>query len=162
MRFSHLADGRRTLALDGCDGAGKSTLARMVAQDHGFTIIHSARTPDDIDLAARYRDILADGIARIVLDRCFISELVYGPLRHGRSRISVDDAISLAQAVTARDGAVVHLTGPPDAIHARLRARDGDSAASLAEVAELVTAYERVFAIIGNAVPVVRISTVSD
>ncbi|MFF1342085.1 hypothetical protein ACFVYT_30055 [Streptomyces sp. NPDC058290] len=70
----------RTLVLEGCDGAGKSTLAALFAARHGFTVIHSPRTPD---LTARY---LAQG-GRLILDRSFISELVYGPLLRGASRI---------------------------------------------------------------------------
>ncbi|MFL6112606.1 MAG: hypothetical protein ACJ786_14810 [Catenulispora sp.] len=33
------------------------------------------------------------------MDRCFISELVYGPLHRGRSRLSLEDAFDLAEAV---------------------------------------------------------------
>lgn len=155
---AHLAAAHQTFALDGCDGAGKTTLARHLADLHGFTVVHSARTPDHVDLTARYRQILA-APGRIFLDRCFVSELVYGPLRHGRSRITLDDAVSLAAAVVARDGALVHLTGLPTALHARLLARDGDTAAGLAEVEELVAAYERVFTVIAASVPVIRLDT---
>lgn len=44
----------RTVVLEGCDGVGKSTLAQQLARDFGFTIVHSARTPDGINLAERY------------------------------------------------------------------------------------------------------------
>jgi hypothetical protein len=45
----------RTVVLEGCDGVGKSTLAQRLALDFGFTIVHSARTPDGVNLAERYR-----------------------------------------------------------------------------------------------------------
>ena len=74
------------IVLDGCDGTGKTTIAEAMRAQHGYTVIHSGRTPDGTDIAGRYRDILARP-GRIVLDRSFISELVYGPLFHGRSRL---------------------------------------------------------------------------
>jgi MoxR-like ATPase len=72
----------RTVVLEGGDGVGKSTLAQQLARDLGFTIVHSARTPDGVDLAERYQQILSR-LERLVLDRSFVSELVYGALRHG-------------------------------------------------------------------------------
>lgn len=152
MNLDQLAAEYRTLALDGSDGAGKTTLAHHLAAGHGFTVHHSARTPDGISLIARYRRILA-APGPLVLDRCFVSELVYGPRYHGRSRITLGQAIKLAKAVAARDGALVHLTGPPAALHDRLLARDGRTAASGNEVEALVTAYDRVFDAIAEALP---------
>ena len=73
--------------LEGCDGVGKSTLAQELARDFGFTIVRSTRTPDGINLAERYQRILSRP-GRLALDRSFISELVYGHLHHGGSRLN--------------------------------------------------------------------------
>ncbi|MGH3569147.1 MAG: hypothetical protein ACRDRH_24610 [Pseudonocardia sp.] len=160
MNLDLLATTYRTIVLDGCDGAGKTTLAQRLSTAHRFTAVHSARTPDGTDLLVHYRGILARP-GRLVLDRCFVSELVYGPLRHRRSRITLTQAVELAETVVARDGTLIHLTGTPSAIYARLRARDDDTAATPTEVAELVTAYEHVFAAITAQLPghVLRIDT---
>lgn len=152
MNVDQLATTYRTLALDGCDGTGKTTLAHQLATRYGFTVVHSTRTADGIDLIARYQQILA-APGLLVLDRCFVSELVYGPLRHGRSRLTVDEATRLTETIAARDGALIHLTGTPATIHARLQARDGGNAASASEVATLVTSYESVFAAIADRLP---------
>jgi thymidylate kinase len=72
----------QTVVLEGCDGVGKSTLAQQLARDLGFTIVHSTRTPNGVDLAERYQQILSRP-ERLALDRSFVSELVYGPLHHG-------------------------------------------------------------------------------
>jgi ABC-type branched-subunit amino acid transport system ATPase component len=47
------------IVLEGCDGTGKTTLATTLAARHDYSVIHSGRTPDDVDLLARYRSILA-------------------------------------------------------------------------------------------------------
>ncbi|OLT19779.1 hypothetical protein BJF79_47595, partial [Actinomadura sp. CNU-125] len=120
------------IVLEGCDGVGKTTLATKLAHHHGYQHLHATRTPDGIDLAERYRTILATP-GRLVLDRCFISELVYGPLLHGRSRLTLEQVCDLTAAVGSREGLLVHLTAPPETIAARLHQRDG-TAPSLSEV----------------------------
>jgi hypothetical protein len=52
-----------------------------------------------------------------------------------------------------RDGALIHLTGPPAVIHGRLLAGDGHCAATVDEIETLVSAYERVFNAIATALP---------
>jgi thymidylate kinase len=143
-----------TIVIDGCDGTGKTTLARQLAADHGYTVVHSGRTPDHVDLAGRYRGILAaDG--PLVLDRCFLSELVYGPLHRHHSRITWDDALELAVAVTRRRGVFVHLTGPPGAVHARLLARDG-AAPAVPQIRGILHAYQQVFTRLAGHAPVIH------
>jgi thymidylate kinase len=157
MNAVQAAAAYQTVVLEGCDGAGKTTLAAHLTQAHGFTVVHSIRTPDHLDLAGRYRDLLQQPV-RLVLDRCFISELVYGPLRRGRSRLTWVQAFDLAEAVAARNGVFLHLTAPPAVIHARLIQRDG-TAEDLAEVTALVAAYHRAFETLSSYAPVLTIDT---
>ena len=115
-------------------------------------------TPDGVDLAERYRQILSQP-GRLALDRSFVSELVYGPLRHGGSRLTDVEAYDLAALVARRDGVLVHLTATASAIRARLLVRDGPAAACLADIKSLITAYERVVATFTAYLPVVRLDT---
>jgi thymidylate kinase len=147
------------IVLDGCDGTGKTTLARALRDQHGHTVIHSGRTPDGTDLADRYRQLLATP-GPVVLDRSFISELVYGPLYHGRSRITQETAASLASDAAWRGGVLVHLTGTPDAIAARLRSRDR-TAPPASDIRAIIDAYHAAFAFLAEAAPVITADTTS-
>lgn len=147
------------IVLDGCDGTGKTTLAQAISRRHGHMVIHSGRTPDGTDIHARYRQILAEP-GPAVLDRSFISELVYGPLYHGRSRLTPEDAASLARTVAARGGTLVHLTARPDAIIARLRSRDG-TAPSLGDITAIIDGYHMAFALLAGTAPVITADTTS-
>ena len=63
------------------------------------------------------------------------------------------------RSVARRDGVLVHLTAPATTVHARLRVRDGATAASLTDIESLITAYERVVTTLVPYLPIVRIDT---
>jgi thymidylate kinase len=143
----------QVIVLEGCDGTGKTILAGILRDRHGYNIIHSGRTPDGTDLTDRYRQILATP-GKVVLDRSFVSELVYGPLFHDWSRVAVPDAIDLARRAAARGGVFVHLTGDADVIAARLRSRDG-TAPPLERLRAIIDAYHNSFRLLADAAPVI-------
>jgi thymidylate kinase len=150
-----------TIVIEGCDGAGKSTLANRIAVAHGHAIVHSARTPDGLDLVDRYQRILAR-IGRFVLDRCFLSEAVYGPLYRGHSRLTCDQIIGLAVRVADRDGVCVHVTAPPTVIAERIAARGEPRGLSTVEAAKITARYEEVFIVIADHVPVLFFDTADE
>jgi thymidylate kinase len=152
-----LASEHDVIVLEGCDGVGKTTLAAALAARHGYTIVHATRTPEGTDLFAKYRSILTRP-GPLVLDRSFVSELVYGPLEHVRSRLTFHDATRLAVGVAERGGVLVHLTGQPEQIAARLLARDG-RAPPLQHIRALTTAYVGVFTDLAAHAPVITIDT---
>jgi thymidylate kinase len=152
------AAGYETVALDGCDGAGKTTLAARLHAEHGFAIVHADRTPEHLDLSQRYHEILA-GPGRIVLDRCFLSELVYGPLYYGRSRLTWDQCLDLITAVVDRAGVFVHVTATPTTIHARLNERSDGHSPSLAEIGQISAGYVQIFDQLKLRIQIVEIDT---
>lgn len=145
------------IVLEGCDGTGKSTLAAVLADRYGYASVHCGRTPDGIDLPGRYQAILT-APGKLVLDRSFISELVYGPLDHGRSRLTIGDALALARRVAGRNGVLVHLTGQPQAIIDRLRARGGQDP-DPCRVEAIIHTYLQVFALLDGVGPVITADT---
>jgi predicted ATPase len=147
----------RIIILEGCDGVGKTTCAANLAAHHGFRIQHAARSPEGTDLYAKYQTVLTQP-GPLVLDRSFVSELVYGPLAHGRSRLSFAQAAGLAAAAAERDGVLIHLTGQAEQVVARLLARDGH-APPPSRIRALTAAYADVVARLAAYVPVITVST---
>ena len=157
MGWEELTAGYPVVVLEGCDGTGKSTLAQLLSSRRGYTVIRTGRLEDGPDLADRYR-ALFDQPGNLVLDRNFVTELVYGPLRHGRSRLDPDQAVRLAFALADRGGVLVHLTAHPKALAWRLRARDGYSPA-LDWIRAVVRSYRDVFAGLDGTAPIVTLDT---
>jgi hypothetical protein len=152
-----LTAGYPVVVCEGCDGTGKSTLAAELSARRGYTIIRSGRLDEGPDLADRYRAVF-DQPGNLVLDRSFITELVYGPLRNGRSRLDPDQAARLAFALADRGGLLVHLTAHPKALAWRLRLRDGH-APPLAWLRSVVRSYRDVFVAMDGTAPIVTLDT---
>jgi len=145
------------IVLEGCDGTGKTTRASALAERHGYTVLHSDRLADGTDLAEQYLSVLRLP-GKIALDRSFISEIVYGTVREGRSRLSARQAAELAFFLADRGGVLVHLTGSPEMLAERLRARDG-YAPAMERLCALLQAYRDVFAGLTDAAPIVTTDT---
>lgn len=153
----HLAQ-YETIVFEGCDGAGKSTLARAAADAFGATLMHSALTPPGTDLVAAYTRLL-DQRGRLVFDRCFLSELVYGPLYRGHSRLTYPQFAGLVRHVAARGGIFVHVTAPPLEIRRRLDERAGEEPPSLTAITDICRRYDELFTAVSTLTPVFKIST---
>jgi hypothetical protein len=94
-----------------------------------------------------------------VLDRCFLSELVYGPIYHGRSRLTWDQCLDLVTAVVDRAGVYVHVTETSATIHARLNDRPDGRSPSLAEIGQISAGYVRIFDRLKPRIQIVEIDT---
>lgn len=110
------------IILEGCDGVGKTTLANLLLH-RGYKSLHFDYDPT-LSIKEKYQIILSkDYRDNIVLDRSFISEMVYGPLKRGYSRLSDQDFSELLQMVNKQGGRVVLLDAAPEIIYNRIRKR---------------------------------------
>ncbi|MFF1680572.1 hypothetical protein [Streptomyces sp. NBC_00564] len=124
----------RTLVVEGPDGVARTALIAQLTR-HGFVIRRSRGHLHHVDPIRPYRELLA-APGRLAVDGSIIHELVYGPLRRGRSRVTWIQALDFAEAVAERDGALIHVTGGTD---------DTEAAG----------AYERAFRTLAQHAPVV-------
>ena len=58
VTLGQIALSYRIVAVEGCDGTGKTTLAERLVTEYGFSVIHSPRTPDHVELTDRYQQII--------------------------------------------------------------------------------------------------------
>ncbi|MEU6227650.1 hypothetical protein [Streptomyces sp. NPDC047042] len=136
----------RTLFVEGHEGVHRGRLFTQLAQ-FGFPLRRPPTGLHHLDPARPYRELLA-APGRFVVDGGVIGELVYGPLRRGRSRVTWIEALDLAEAIAEREGAMIHLTGGEGC---------GESGDEGAETAAAALAYARVFETLAQHVPVVNV-----
>jgi hypothetical protein len=146
MRTLHEAVAQcRTLVVEGRDDIGRSALLAELDRN-GFLIRRSRGQLHHVDPTRPYRELLA-APGRLAVDGGVIHELVYGPLRHGHSRVTWIQALDFAESVAERDGALIHLT---DSLTDSQREPDAESA-------EVAAAYHRAFRTLAQHVPVVTL-----
>ncbi|MFJ6835803.1 hypothetical protein [Streptomyces sp. NPDC091209] len=128
----------RTLVVEGPDGLDRHALLAELVRHH-FLVRPLHGHLHHVDPTQPYRELLT-APGRLAVDGGLVHELVYGPLRRGRSRVTWIQALDFAEAVAERDGALVHMTGETD-----------DT--------EAARAYERVLGTLAQHVPVITLDT---
>ena len=99
--------------IEGPDGAGKTTLAKRIAEKSGLPYVHMGPPdPADPDLILAYRDRLVEGG---VIDRLALSERIYGPLLRGEDRIGDRGWDEIQNHMVAAGAVQVLCLPPPDA-----------------------------------------------
>lgn len=107
------------IVIEGCDGSGKSTLARDLVErlhrcfpDAETRLVH--RGPPQQHVLTEYElEIEAyrpDGRTHLVIDRWHLGELVYGPLRRGRSQLDLGGLLHVELLLASRGAVGVYLT----------------------------------------------------
>lgn len=118
------------IMLDGVDGAGKSTFALKLkdAWDGPAQIIHKTQftgSPvDEYELSLKH---YTPGTGHLlILDRWFLSEIIYGHTMREFSKLAKLDALHIMKLLNSRGSANVIMTAPQEALAYRLALRGED------------------------------------
>lgn len=104
---------------EGPDGAGKTTLARAVAAETGWSYLHAG---------APSRDALIEYTAPVehgswVLDRWHLGEMLYGPRYRGKAGLTATQFAAVEEFLAERGAVVVFCTGTFRELSKRILAR---------------------------------------
>ncbi len=96
------------IIIEGPDGAGKTTLAKGFTE---YTYHHEGPPGFGYDLL-RYYTNLVTNFDNYIFDRHALSELVYGPILRGGSRITIEEVEILYKYKMAGDRLIICLPPP--------------------------------------------------
>lgn len=148
--------GTYNIVLEGVDRVGKSTIASTLAAD-GYSIVHSGFKADHTDIVNHHMNLVRV-TSPTVLDRCFISEEVYGPVIRGASRFRREEFSLLAQALADNHFCVIYVEESVEKILERLSADRSDHEEVIKHLPALLKRYNDVLSDLARFVPVIRIS----
>lgn len=143
------------IILEGCDGTGKTTLAKILADRYGLDICHC--TQDDPGDYEFYRQTLRK--ENVIWDRHTLGELIYPKVFGRDQKISSEDARLLMHYAKEEGVTVLVLTTDIKSIHNRIDARGDEDIRvhdSLAEINRKFKFYAKEFRI-----PIIDTSTMT-
>lgn len=118
------------IIIEGCDGTGKTTLAKLLANKYGLDICHCTQyDPKDFEF---YKQTARK--ENIIWDRHTIGELIYPNVFGRKAEISPEDARIALSYAKENNGKVFILTADEDVIRSRLMARGTEDPAILEKI----------------------------
>lgn len=152
--------------IEGPDGAGKTTLCqRLLSAIPGSELKHFS-APATKEEADNYYKVYAkllqfcDRNKTIILDRCWYSDMVYGPIMRNSQEMIQEHADMLAGMVVASGGGVViYCTAKPQTLWSRCKRRGETYITDYGTLVKLHDRYEAVMQSCVRYLPVIRYDT---
>lgn len=146
--------------LEGPDATGKSNLAERMSKMYDMKIAKFSYPKDKKEQFNMY-DMYVDFISKTrdsVIDRCWYSEMIYGPIIREGSSISIEQMYQLEQLCADNEGAfIIHCNSPMDKLWKRFKKRGDDYIKEdFDTVNEIRYGYERLMHSTAHIIPVVR------
>lgn len=137
------------IIIEGPDGSGKSTLAELLAKQTGYKVIHRSKPETDEEkkeMMTMYLDIINKN-TNVIFDRCWYSEMVYGPIMRDTTVISYLQMYNLEKLLAKKGAMIIHCTGKPQALWKRANTRGEDYVTEKEQFLEICNAYNEIFSV---------------
>jgi thymidylate kinase len=151
------------IIIEGPDGSGKSTLAETLSKQTSYPIIHRSKPENDEEKQAMlkmYVDTIRNN-KNAIFDRCWYSELAYGPVMRDTSVLTYQQMYDLERMVAKVGGIVVYCADTRSAMWARAHRRGEDHIISRDSFNEICENYDGLFSM-PHLIPVTRYSLRAD
>ena len=145
------------LILEGPDGSGKSTLAAKLSEQTGYPVVHRSAPKSEEEKAKMmqmYRQAIEES-KDIIFDRCWYSEMVYGPIMRDESCLSYEEMYKLELELCKCGALLIYCTGPVRKLWNRCQKRGETYIKSFEEFSSIYDGYEKIMRL-PHLIPVVR------
>lgn len=142
--------------IEGADGSGKTSLAEMLSKQTGYPIIHRSQPKDEEEKARMFDEYLrlASSNKHAILDRCWYSEMVYGPVMRGTSVLSYPDMYRLETAAKKHGAIIIYCTDKIETLWKRCQSRGEDYIVDKHTYRLIYDGYEELMRDVPHLIPV--------
>lgn len=148
------------IILEGPDGSGKTTLANKLAEQTGYDVVHMSMPKSEeekVKMFSMYKQALEES-DNVIFDRCWYSEMAYGPVMRGASYISHNNMYELENILAKKGAIVIYCKDNPKTLWSRCMRRGEDYVTKFRSFLEICYNFEVLFRKTEHKVPVVYYS----
>lgn len=145
------------IIVEGPDGSGKTTLAEKIAKQTGYALLHRSQPKSEEEKARmmdEYLQVIKSGKS-VVMDRCWYSEMVYGPIMRDATCITYPEMYVLERMLCRKGALIIYCTDKPEVLWKRCQTRGEDYITDFATHKAICEAYDELMEV-PHLIPVVR------
>ena len=144
------------IIIEGLDGTGKTTLANYLLNKNYILINNNLTSESHYD---KYVNIIKTSDINSVSDRSFISEMVYGKVLSGTTKLSEEEFINLVKLYSEYETKIIYLYASKKILLERRKDDFKDSKVIFHLYQELMDEFERRLDYISTYIDVFSINT---
>lgn len=145
------------IIIEGPDGSGKTTLAEKLSRQTKYPILHRTQPKTEEEkklMMGEYLQTIRSG-KNMIFDRCWYSEMAYGPVMRDASVISYPEMYELEEQLAKWGAIIIYATGPKAALWQRCQKRGEDYVTSRDNFNTICENFDRIMSV-PHHIPVVR------
>lgn len=145
------------IIIEGPDGSGKTTLANKIAKQTGYILLHRTQPKSEEEkknMMTEYLQVIKAG-KNVVMDRCWYSEMVYGPVMRDNSVISYPEMYELEKLLCRKGGLIIYCTDKPDVLWRRCQERGEEYIKDISTHTKICEGFDELMGV-PHLIPVVK------
>lgn len=145
------------IIIEGPDGSGKTTLAEKLSKQTKYPIIHRSQPKTEEEkklMMGEYLQTIRSG-KNMIFDRCWYSEMAYGPVMRDDSVISYPEMYELEELLAKSGALIIYATGAKAALWQRCQKRGEDYITARDDFNAICDNFDKIMNV-PHHIPVVR------